>query len=287
MILYYDSTSSCSIIGLLFGGCGQARAVASGLRLVKHDRKGRPLSGLRGDCQFTAMPIQNVLHDSKSQTGATLLAARVDIDAVESLNEEVPTNNLDKLRQIVAFDVAVSDEVARRASLLNRNIAAVLLNIAVGNPEHSEMEYLLPVADKCVQHGHFIGYHSYFPCHPDYAEEWFVDYAFDYHLRCESMQQTFDNYGLRPQYLYTEAGAVAVEVVDGKPGALNAGAGWRHPICLNGNLPRYLNLLLRLKEMDELSQSAMIFTTGADFIGWDYFLFNGPELDALATRLGE
>jgi len=212
--------------------------------------------------------------------------ANPDIDGVSSLNEEVPTNNLSKLMQIIAFDLAFSDEVARRSKALGRHIVAVLLEIAVGNPEHSEMKHLVPIAEKCLEHDHAIGYHAYFPCHPDYAEEWFEKWGYHYHFRTRSMQSEFDKHGLRPRYLYTEAGAVAGEpTADGRVGVLNAGAGWRHPTCLVGNLDRYINLLLRLRDEDDLAEVATIFTTGMDYIGWKWFLFNGPELSRLSSAL--
>jgi hypothetical protein len=206
------------------------------------------------------------------------------IDAIEGLNEEIPTNNPEKLEKVLKFEMALSDEVKKRSKELGRHITLVMLNAAVGNPGHNEMITLLPVAEKAIAHNHAIGYHSYFPCHPEYAEKWFDEYAIDYHLRgVLSMQKLFLDRGLPVRLFHTEGGAVESTPVNGQPGPLNAGGGWKR--CLNGNLIRYIELLLRLRERMDTSEMMAIFTTAHDYVGWKEFAFNTKEMYELSQVL--
>src|SRR5689334_13576556 len=69
----------------LFGGCGARRQRVAGR--VKQYREDRAFAWLRGDGEFAAMAVQDVLDDGKSKSRAAFLAARGDIDAVESFGE--------------------------------------------------------------------------------------------------------------------------------------------------------------------------------------------------------
>src|SRR5262245_26686118 len=51
------------------------------------DGERRPLSDARGDIEFATVPVEDVLNDGKSQTGAALLAARGHADAIEPFGE--------------------------------------------------------------------------------------------------------------------------------------------------------------------------------------------------------
>jgi len=172
-----------------------------------------------------------------------------------------------------------------------------LLNVAVGNPQKgAETDLLLPAAEAAVRNGGWLSYHGYFPAHPQHAERWITDYASDYHLRAlDVWDAQFAAHGLAPRYLFTECGAVsAVPNADGSPGPMNSGGGWRYNLCLRGDLARYIALLRQWRGMvatwnathGNRAEMGSIFTTGAHFIGWDHFIFNGPELAALADALG-
>src|SRR5689334_21095790 len=53
----------------------------------KADGERRPLSDARGNVQFTAMPVEDVLDDSEPQSGAPLLAACRHADAIEPFGQ--------------------------------------------------------------------------------------------------------------------------------------------------------------------------------------------------------
>jgi hypothetical protein len=216
------------------------------------------------------------------------------IAAVEGLNETIATHDEAGTRKAVAFEAAGSDAVYERSG---GQVAACLLNTAVGNPDHGEVEWLLPAAEAACRNGHYLGYHPYFPVCPDKARcrEWMEQEFEHFHGRAlESWDPVFRAHNLAPHYLFTEGGACAAAVRDdGRPGGMNPGAGWRSPTGLNGDLDFYIDLLLRFRllvdewnaEHGERAESMMIFTTGQPFINWPGFLFNGPELAKLAEAL--
>ena len=189
--------------------------------------------------------------------------------------------------------MALSDELARR----NIGVGACLLNTAVGNPDHGlETEMLLPAASAAVRNEGWLGYHPYFPCTPEKAARWMETEWEHYHGRAlASWDVSFAKFNVEPRYLFTEGGAVGATVRDdGRPGALNANAGWKYSGCLNGDLDAYIVLLLRFREKvaewnathDNRAETLTIFTTGASYIGWPEFTFNTNELSALEAALG-
>ncbi|GAG30701.1 unnamed protein product, partial [marine sediment metagenome] len=176
----------------------------------------------------------------------SLVANAAYIDAIEGLNETIATHDTDGIRKAVAFEVALSDELARR----DIGVGACLLNTAVGNPDHGlETQKLLPAAAAAVRNNGWLGYHPYFPCTPIHATHWMDSEWEHYHGRAlASWDETFAKFNVKPRYLFTEGGAVGATVrPDGRPGALNANAGWRYFTCLNGNLDAYITLLLRFR----------------------------------------
>jgi hypothetical protein len=192
----------------------------------------------------------------------------------------------------VAFECALSDEAARR----DIGVGAVLLNGAVGNPGHSEVIVMLPAAEAAVRNGHWLGYHPYFPCHPDFAERWIEDEGRHHHMRALlSWDPVFVENGCKPRYLFTETGAIgAYPREDGRPaGYVSAGSGWRAPECLNGDRTRYYALLKQWRGMvadwnalnENRAEGAMLFTIGATWVGWDRFKLWKDDLDALRAVL--
>ncbi len=215
------------------------------------------------------------------------------VDAIEGLNETIGTHDIEGIKKAVAFEVALSDELARR----DIGVSACLLNTAVGNPDHgAEVELLLPAARAAVRNGGFLGYHPYFPAHPDHAEAWLDAEGLHFHLRALlSWDKVFVANGVYPRYLFTESGACgATPRADGRPGPMNANAGWRYSQTLNGDLNRYIALLLRWR--DQVAawnkghgyrvRGAAIFTTAARYANWPEFEFNGHPLSVLAASLG-
>lgn len=211
------------------------------------------------------------------------------LDAVENENEMIATHDIPGIESAVQRAVVFSDFVH---STYGNDLAACLLNPGVGNPDHGiETEMLLPAAEVAVQNNHYLGYHAYFPGHPTHAERWMEEYRYDFHMRAmDSWDSTFSNHGLRPKYLLTECGAVAAADNNGEPGGMNFLAGWRDPLCLNGDWPRYLVLLMRWREMlnewnaqhENRVECATLFTQGDVYVGWEHFKLWRDELEALA-----
>jgi len=216
------------------------------------------------------------------------------IDCVEGLNETIATHDEAGTRKAVAFEAALSDAVAERSG---GQVGACILNTAVGNPDHNEVEWLLDAADAACENGHYVGYHAYFPVCPDKARSgrWLDEEFEHFHGRAlASWDVVFAEHGLAPRYLFTESGACAAAArSDGRPGGMNPGGGWRSVDGLNGDLNFYIDLLLRFRlmvqewnvEHDNRAEAAMIFTTGQPWVNWPGFLFNGPELARLAEVL--
>jgi hypothetical protein len=175
--------------------------------------------------------------------------------AVEGLNETIATGALDDIRRVVEFE-------CNFAYLLAQNFPRarpVLLNVAVGNPQHgSETQMLIPAARAAIETSGFLGYHAYWPAIDD--ESWLVSDWKHYAGRwAESWDVEFRNAGLRPHYLLTEGGPIGGSAWfdesenKWKP-SLNAGAGWRHPSCLSGNWDK---AYLQIQQFDGLARATI------------------------------
>lgn len=213
------------------------------------------------------------------------------VDIVSGLNETIATGNTLGTQSAVAFEVAFSDLVA---SLGIPYMKASLLATAVGNPGHNEVELLLPAAQAAIRNGHYIDGHLYFPCSFAHAERWMEEEGLHHHMRSLlSWDPVFNEHGLYPMYLSGECGAIGAYVrEDLRPGGyVGAGAGFRHSSCLGGDWPRYLNLILRHKEMiDEWNAShgnrfrgMTIFTCVHG--SWKNFNLYEEQLNTLAWAL--
>lgn len=205
------------------------------------------------------------------------------IDAVESLNETIATGDIVGIDKTVAFDIAFAEEVYRRSG---GHVAPVTLTAPPGNPQHgAEVRRLIPAVQATITAGGYLGPHTYMAARPepDTTERWLEEEGLHYHLRpLLSWDVEFNAAGLYPKYLFGETGAVGVHIrEDGRPGGF-AGQeiGWRSSACLNGNLPRYVAVLLRYAEQiiewnaehGDRCEAYMVFTSGG--IGWLYFQFN-------------
>ena len=127
--------------------------------------------------------------------------------------------------------------------------------------------------------------HLYFPVRPEpgISEEWMLSgqVQYDYHLRpILSWFPTFADAGIdvsKLRLVSGEDGAVgAHKNAVGLPGGYkDAGAGWRRYDALNGDFPRYVNLLEWYEEdcqEYEQIEGWVIFTQG--HVDWDHFQFN-------------
>lgn len=153
-----------------------------------------------------------------SNMGLTVAALLDGIDAVESYNEMVPSNNPAAITTAVDFDVEFADQLYRRFS---DGVAPVLLNVAVGNPYESEVPLLLPAADAAEFYDGWLGYHAYWAAN---RERSYLADGWQWHAGrwCE-WDKVFTAHGLYPRYLSTEAGRCYSP--DGK--WMNPALGWK------------------------------------------------------------
>jgi hypothetical protein len=213
------------------------------------------------------------------------------IDCIEGLNETIGTHDISGIRLAVAFEVDLSDEMARR----DIGVSTCLLHTAVGNPDHNEVALLVPAAEAAVRNNDYLGYHPYYPASPGKTAEWMTNEAEHFHMRhALSWDPVFVANGLYPQYLLTECGAVGgTPRADGRPGHLHPDAGWKSNLAHNGNLSLYLDhLMIWRKQLMDWNEDnanrirgATIFTTGAGYTGWESFQMNAFELDELGRRV--
>ena len=212
--------------------------------------------------------------------------------AVEGLNETIACGAIEDIRRVVMFESAF----ARRLAALDfADFRPVVLNIAVGNPEHgAETEMLVPAVRAAVEVGGFVGYHAYWPSIGDrcWLENDWEHFAGRW---AASWDPVFRAHGLRPHYLLTEGGPIGGtayydEAEDKWKPSLNAGAGWRSPDCNNGDWNKTLEQILTF---DQLAHSSIpgqegryggitLFTVGQ---GWEYFQHYRDQFESLEYAL--
>jgi len=212
---------------------------------------------------------------------------------VEGLNETIATGATEDIRRVVEFESKFAYK------LVSLPFAAVpcVLNTAVGNPQHgAETEMLVPAAKAAVETGGFVGYHAYWPAIGD--RSWLVnDWRHFAGRWAVSWDPVFRAHGIRPHYLLTEGGPIGGEAYyddeeqKWKP-HLNAGAGWRSSLCLNGDWNRTVDQILRFDQLAYQSIPGQegryggitLFTVGGGD-RWKYFNFRAPQFDSLTAAL--
>ena len=171
-----------------------------------------------------------------------------------------------------------------------------IINPGGGNPGHgAETRLLGPAAQAVIDTNGLMVPHTYFGATPapGVTEAWMMDaqVQYDYHLRpVLSWLPTFEQMGIdtsRIRFLFGEMGACAVNIdAEGKPGGYkDAAGGWRRHDSLQGDLGRYINLLVmqeNLYKQYPQIEGGTIFTSG--FVKWIEWQFNeefNPLLDKL------
>lgn len=220
-------------------------------------------------------------------------AVALGYDLVETpINEVIGTHDEAGTRKAVTFDVAYAEWCYRRSG---GHVAPGIINPGGGNPDHGvEETWLIPAAQAAIEYGGYLMPHTYFPADPKpgVTERWIASgqAQYDFHLRpVLSWDVQFAKNGLKPRYIFGEAGAVgAYDDGKGNPaGYRSAGSGWRAGDCLAGNLQRYIALLVEqeaLLQQHENVEAACVFTSG--FVQWEYFQFNRAEWMAFLDGLG-
>jgi hypothetical protein len=218
------------------------------------------------------------------------------IDYVESLNELIETHNEARTRWCVDFDVAFLKVLA---DVTQGDVKGGVLTAAAGNPDHHEVHWLLDAAHAAVEYEALVMPHSYFAGYPDpgVPEQWLTEYARDFAMRYHlSWDPVFVDAGLQVTYASGEFGPVGVHRnSDGSPnGFAGPEIGWRASTCLNGNLPRLMDMILTLDGMradwnaehGNRDWGPAFFTTGGGNM-WDHFELDRGNWDYVIGRLLE
>jgi hypothetical protein len=162
------------------------------------------------------------------------------VDYVESLNEKIARGDLEGIDRTVAFDAAFCEALEREGYPAR----PVILTAPVGNPEHgAETERLIPAARASVEASGAVGYHSYWAVNPDWCS---LDADFEHYSgrALESWDAAFAAAGVAPTYIFGEGGACAISSPGGH---MDAGAGWQHSDCLDGDWDAYIVQILEFR----------------------------------------
>lgn len=172
--------------------------------------------------------------------GPTLEKYAPYIDYVESVNEEVPTHNDDKLRAVVAFDVAFCK------LLEDRDFPArpIVLTAAIGNPDHgAETRLMIPAAREAARCGGAVGYHAYFGYNWQQQFSDLDDPAEAKHFCMRALwsyDPEFVKAGVYVDYIFTETGPIYLAGSPGHWYTPSAEGGWRWSGCMNGSFEHFL-----------------------------------------------
>lgn len=197
------------------------------------------------------------------------------------LNEEVPTFNVDKLTNLLAFEMAFCDEVRRT----HPNAYPACFTAAVGNPHESEFELCVPLARKCEETEGLFNYHAYWWANPNESglSSWWQWHA----GRWQEMDKVFVANGVHVKWFFGETGAVGSD----NGNFLLPDSGWKSSDCYAGNWLRYeidiLEFQRRIREWNsthnDRAVGGVLFTTSGP--GWDNFNIGTTEMEKLALVL--
>lgn len=196
------------------------------------------------------------------------------ITAIESKNEVIGSNALDGLKYAVEFDVAFAELLASR---YGDNLVPVLLNVAVGNPLESEVQYLLPAAQAAEKYDGYIGYHSYWAANTTQS---YLASGWPYHAgRWMEWDKVFTAAGCYPKYIQTEGGACFA--ADGW--AFDPNRGWKACGPFDAYLPSLLEYRQRVLDWNKLHANRCAGLTIFCYAqwGWDSFLLGDGDVMAL------
>lgn len=197
--------------------------------------------------------------------------------AVEGLNETIACGAVEDIRRVVEFEAEFAYQLSTDAPF---NARPVVLNTAVGNPEHgSETEMLVPAVREAIVANGYVGYHAYWPSRPGHT--WLEsDWEHFAGRWAASWDTTFREHNLRPRYILTEGGPVGESNTH-----LNPGAGWR--VCCSD----WPEALQQHATFDQLARQSVPGQEGR-YIGitlftvaggeqWRHFAYKRPQFDGL------
>ena len=209
------------------------------------------------------------------------------IDVIESLNETVPSNNADHIKEAIEFDVYFSKYVNQ---LFGDQVKAGILNVAVGNPYAAEddggaeIELLLPAARESHAGRATLGYHSYWSA--DATQSYMIK-NWKWHAgRWQEWDKVFVAHGLYPTYHLGECG-ICYSYPESAGAQFVPTKGWKS--C--GNFQNYINQIeefnSRIAYWNSQHQGrclgSEIFIYGHD--GWRDFDFEPGDLALLREAM--
>jgi len=160
-----------------------------------------PQSTPQGEAQWYLDQYSAEIDAAAKAMGISVGTLLSGIDGIESANEVIGSNALEGLKRAVEVDCYFADLLYAR---YGDALAPVLLNVAVGNPLESEVEYLLPAAQEAERYGGFLGYHSYWSANTSTT---FIESGWPYHAgRWMEWDKVFTAAGCYPRYIATEGG---------------------------------------------------------------------------------
>lgn len=184
-----------------------------------------------------------------------------------------------RLKWVQAVNEVWSNEFKTQADYSHIDLIAI--NLPPGNS--IPLEY----ARVTHEHGNLVGIHPYTAIDDDgskkirfddgkwYGGRWRLD---DVYLRAN---------GVRPRYIGTESGPIGTVVATG---GMKSNDGWLLPTVLNGDLPRYievviyrLNMIAEWNAIHNRYHGEVLFNTGAISNDWQYFELDTPHLTEIAN----
>jgi hypothetical protein len=212
-----------------------------------------------------------------------------DIDAIEDgMNEKIGPSNRDANKRMIDFALET-----RR--LVNENygdeVKTVMLNPGPGAfPLHWISDFD-PVFEASHKYGDYIGLHPYTVA---IGDEWWVDPGrWEWYTgRFEQIDAYARDKKWYPLYVGTEAGPIGGEIEVKPDGTkiphLNAGAGWRSPLCLSGNWQKHQQLMglvaRKIKAWNEQHgwRFRWIYLFTIFSWGWEEFQYFTEEFNSVA-----
>ena len=194
------------------------------------------------------------------------------IDYYESVNEEIPTHNNDKLDKLVEFDCWLPEVCYEE---FGSDIKIIGLIGATGNPDVDEVVRMVKAARQIAKYHGAAGYHNYFGYNlaADYCPLEHGDEAKYFSMRALwGWDPVFKAAGIRIDYIGTESGPIYIGGGPGHWHASTAGGGWRWDKCMNGDF----DLMLRLSMLGHSVQTVWNAANDDAHLGDCQFTLGGP-----------
>lgn len=202
---------------------------------------------------------------------------------VESLNEEIPTDNMAKVLAATRFDVAFCHALQRMGSPAR----PVVLTAGVGNPQHGpEVRAMTPAVRAAIEAGGAVGPHVYWGFNRDTGRLTMTDGDWKHYAGrpMESWDPEFVKMGLKPFYIFGEGGPIAIAETGNW---MNVHGGWRHPACLNGDRALLIEQIMEFRRRVAVWNAAhghrvlglTLFTVYG--FGWEWFQYRKEEMKAM------